>query len=215
VARFTTDLRAHCPGAATFALTFDDGSEDHAWVGRSLSERGLRGVFFLTSGLIGEPGFVTWAQARQLVAQGHEVGSHGVDHLPVRSLSRAELVHQVRASKERLEDELQVPVRYFAPPFGYDAPGLREALRSSGYHASRLTRWGLFRPDGGNPWVQPSIPLTEFTVTAGWPDRILGDGRVPTVMRATQLGRAVLPERMRTLARRMLRGSVKGRTSDR
>jgi peptidoglycan/xylan/chitin deacetylase (PgdA/CDA1 family) len=214
-ARFTTDLLAPCEGTATFALTLDDGSEDHSWVGQCLVERGLRGVFFLTSGLIGEPGFVTWAQARQLAAQGHEVGSHGVDHLPVRSLSRVELMHQVRASKERLEDELQVPVRYFAPPFGYDASGLREALRSCGYHASRLTRWGLYRPDGGNPWLQPSVPLTEFTVTTGWLDRILDDGRIPAAMRATQLGRAVLPEQLRVLARRALRWAARGRTSGR
>lgn len=213
VAQFTTDLLGgHRGGNATFALTFDDGSEDHAWVGRALVGRGVRGVFFLTSGLIGEPGFLTWAQARELAAQGHEVGSHGVDHLPVRSLSRSELVYQVRASKDRLEDELQVPVRYFAPPFGYDARGLREALLSCGYEASRLTRWGLYRPGDGNPWLQPSVPLTEFAVTAGWLDRILADGRLPAAMRATQLGRAILPERMRVLARQVLRGVAKGRT---
>ena len=213
-AEFTTDLLGHHQGSPTFALTFDDGSEDHLWVGRALAGRGLHGVFFLVAGLIGEPGFLTWDQARELVALGHEVGSHSVDHLPVRSLSRDEILHQVRASKQQLEDELQVPVRYFAPPYGYDAPGLRESLVACGYQASRLTRWGLYRPDRGTPWRQPSIPLTEFTVTAGWPDQILAGGRMPAAMRVTRLGRAILPEPLRALARRGLGSTGRGRRSD-
>jgi peptidoglycan/xylan/chitin deacetylase (PgdA/CDA1 family) len=209
--RFSTDLLSGAGDTATFALTFDDGSGDHAWVGRFLAERGLRGVFFLTTGLLETPGFLTWEQARELVALGHEVGSHGADHLAVRRLTAAELRVQVHDSKARLEDELQAPVRYFAPPFGYGAPGLSAALAAAGYRGCRLTRWGLYRPDRGSPWRLPSIPLTDFTVTAGWLDRIFSQGRVPVAMRATWLGRAVLPEPLRIVARRALRASAHDR----
>lgn len=209
--RFSTDLLAGSGDTVTFALTFDDGSADHAWVGCFLAERGLRGVFFLTTGLLGTPGFLTWEQARELVTLGHEVGSHGAEHLAVRRLTEAQLRVQVHDSKARLEDELQAPVRYFAPPFGYGTPGLPAALTAAGYRGCRLTRWGLYRPGRGSPWQLPSIPLTDFTVTAGWLDRILSQGRMPVAMRAAWLGRAVLPEPLRMVARRALRASAHDR----
>lgn len=210
--RFSNDLLAGSGHLPVVALTFDDGSEDHAWVARMLAERAVPAVFFVVTGLLGTPGFLSWEQARELVKLGHEMGSHGVDHLPVRNLSQAEVREQAYASKARLEDELQVPVRYFAPPFGYDAPGLAQALVAAGYQGSRLTRWGLYHPHRGNPWQLPSIPLTEFTVTAGWPDRVLRQGRVPLAMRATRAGRAVLPEPLRVAARRALNATVRSQS---
>lgn len=210
VVRFGTDMLDGSDGVASVVLSFDDGSADHAWVGRELAGRGIRGLFFLVSGLMGTPGFLTWEQARELVALGHEVGSHAADHLPVRKMSGAELRGQVRVSKARLEDGLQCPIRYFAPPFGYGSAALAEALADAGYHGCRLTRWGLHHPDHGDRWQLPSIPVTEFTVHRGWPEQVLSRGRIPLAMRVTRAGRAVLPEPLRVLARAMLPGPAPG-----
>lgn len=209
--RFGTDLLGGDP-AAGVALTFDDGSADHAWVGDELARRGIRGLFFLVSGLLGTPGFLSWEQARELVSRGHEVGSHGADHVPVRGMSPAQVREQVRSSKARLENELQAPVRFFAPPFGSGAPALAEALAEAGYRGARLTRWGVHRPGQGDPWWLPSVPLTEFTLRSRWPDRILAEGRIPPVVKAIRMGRAVLPEPLRVAARRLLPTSTSARS---
>jgi peptidoglycan/xylan/chitin deacetylase (PgdA/CDA1 family) len=202
--RSSTDRSGGVGPRDAIALTFDDGSADHVRVAGDLAGRGVSGLFFLVTGLLGQPGFLTWQQARELVALGHEVGSHGADHLAVRPMTRTQVRAQVRDSKARLEDELQVPVRFFAPPFGRGSAALAEVLAEAGYRGCRLTRWGVHRPGIGDPWWLPSVPVTEFTLRSRWPDRILAEGRIPPVVTAIRIGRAVLPEPLRRVARRLL-----------
>jgi hypothetical protein len=38
------------------ALTFDDGTADHLQVGEELAKRGMRGIFFVSPGMVGTPG---------------------------------------------------------------------------------------------------------------------------------------------------------------
>lgn len=62
---------------------------------------------------------VTWAQLRELVALGHTIGSHAMTHARLSSLrTRREREWEIRASADRIEDQLGVPVRDFSYPFG-------------------------------------------------------------------------------------------------
>ena len=58
------------------ALTFDDGGSSALAAAHALERRGWRGHFFVTTGRIDTPGFLTAAQVRELAERGHTVGSH-------------------------------------------------------------------------------------------------------------------------------------------
>ncbi len=67
-------------GQDAWCLTFDDGGSSALAVAEELRRRGWRAYFFVTTGLIGHPGFVGEEAIRELDRMGHVVGSHSVTH---------------------------------------------------------------------------------------------------------------------------------------
>jgi peptidoglycan/xylan/chitin deacetylase (PgdA/CDA1 family) len=130
------DLRAYFDGTLELRrpgllICFDDGSLNNYEVAAPLLEQyGLRGWFFLIAGtLVPEgpqiPGVprkfcMSAAQARDLLARGHAIGSHTWSHQNLGSASPAMLAHEVQRSREVLEDILGAPVDSFCYPFGTD-----------------------------------------------------------------------------------------------
>jgi peptidoglycan/xylan/chitin deacetylase (PgdA/CDA1 family) len=104
---------------------------------------------------------MSWAELRDLVDRGVEVGSHTVTHPHLPKLDDRELHRELRESRERLEDELAVPCRFLAYPFGDEDERVHAAARSSGYEAAfalpgkqasgnryAVPRVGIWRTDG-------------------------------------------------------------------
>ena len=79
---------------------------------------------------------LAWPQLRQLFAAGIEVGSHGLEHVALDELGRAEIDRQVRLSKSTLEDGLGRPVQAFSYPHGYFDDRVIEAVRAAGFAAA-------------------------------------------------------------------------------
>ena len=124
-------------------LTFDDGYAGHfELVAPLLLRYRFTGTFFISSGLIGRPGYLTWEQLRKLVFLGMEIGSHGLSHRSLASLSRAELDEELAGSKQRLEEELGVPVRAIAAPGGFWNRAVSEAVKRAGYEAAWISTIG-------------------------------------------------------------------------
>jgi peptidoglycan/xylan/chitin deacetylase (PgdA/CDA1 family) len=134
-------------------ITIDDANaSDVEVVMPELLRRGRIGWFFLPAGRIGERGFVDVVQARELVAAGMVVGSHGMRHRPWAGLSDAELRAEIVDSKHLLEDVVGRPVYDAACPFGaYDRRAL-ETLREAGYLHVYTSDRGVARPDR---WLLP------------------------------------------------------------
>src|SRR3954467_11167164 len=58
-------------------LTFDDGGiSAYTHIAGALQERGWRGYFFIATNWIGQPGFLSAAQIRELGDRGHIIGTH-------------------------------------------------------------------------------------------------------------------------------------------
>ena len=72
---------------------------------------------------------MTWAEARELLKHGIELGAHTVDHPILSKLGEGEQEKQIAGSLERIEEELGERPRTFAMPNGsardYDATTLR------------------------------------------------------------------------------------------
>jgi peptidoglycan/xylan/chitin deacetylase (PgdA/CDA1 family) len=146
-------------GGAFYALTFDDGAaSDYEITFPILAELGLRATFFVVPTLVDTPGYVTWAQLREMVAAGMEIGSHSLTHPFVNTLDRAGLEREFGESKRMLESRLGLPIRSASLPRGWEPPTLREVLRALGYRAFCTSRVAWWYP-GGDALAIPRVAI--------------------------------------------------------
>jgi len=124
-------------------LTFDDGHASHVELAAPLLVRyKFSGTFFVTTGHIGKPGFLSWDQLKRLRFLGMEIGSHGVTHRPLTALSPDELDREVAGSRDTLEKELGVPVNAIAAPGGFWNARVARAVERAGYEAMWVSEIG-------------------------------------------------------------------------
>jgi peptidoglycan/xylan/chitin deacetylase (PgdA/CDA1 family) len=75
-----------------------------------------------------------------------DVASHTCTHRVVQTLGDAALLRELEESKQRLEAELDRPVRALAYPVGQAAryePRIRDAVRATGYELAFSNRAGV------------------------------------------------------------------------
>lgn len=109
----TLELRTDRPEVV---LTFDDGPEPGGTdrVLAALADAGASATFFvLLTRVRRYP-----ALLQEVLAAGHEVALHGVDHRALPTLPSAEVARLVRAGRAELEDATGREVRWFRPPYG-------------------------------------------------------------------------------------------------
>ena len=152
-----TEAMVDPPASRTVAVTFDDAYRsvyDRALP--ILSELGLPGTVFVPTDFAGRdtpmnwPGIdswvgsryedellcMSWENARQLRAEGWEVGSHTRSHPDLTEVEAGQLAAELQGSREVCEREVGAECRAIAYPYGaYDAR-VREAVRKAGYAAA-------------------------------------------------------------------------------
>jgi peptidoglycan/xylan/chitin deacetylase (PgdA/CDA1 family) len=77
-----------------------------------------------------------WDALVALTERGIEVGSHTKTHPHLTSLADSEVRSELRESRERLEDILGKPCRFFSFPYGEHDERIRDAVRATGYLAA-------------------------------------------------------------------------------
>lgn len=116
-------------------ITFDDGlAGNHRFALPILLHYGMRAVFFVSTDLIGRPGYMKMEELQRLVDAGMEVQSHGTSHTALRNATPERLELELTGSKIFLEDHLGVKVDALSWPHGsYSKYGL-DVARFAGYH---------------------------------------------------------------------------------
>src|SRR5438270_1322930 len=158
---------AYCVTAASFAeqlclldslkktkslhaqITFDDGEKSQLHNALPLlAEHGFKATYFVTPGLIGTAAkFLGWSDLRALQAAGHSIQSHGWSHKFLTFCSEAELAHELRASKQSLEDNLGSVVEEISVPGGRWNPRVIKACAAAGYRRVYVS----------HPWIEAEI----------------------------------------------------------
>ncbi|MGH9467967.1 MAG: polysaccharide deacetylase family protein [Terriglobales bacterium] len=128
------------------ALCFDDGGRsDYEHVLPLLVEFGFRASFFITPALVGRPGYMDWAQIRELAAAGMDIECHGWEHVPLTRLTPAALSQQLRKARHTLQEVANTPVQFLAAPYGFWNRRVRDTALQTGYRALCISRPGLAR----------------------------------------------------------------------
>lgn len=136
------------PWSATFcvftqepvlSLTFDDGPDPRhtPQVLDALAARDARATFFmLSSSARRHPALVC-----RVVAEGHEIALHGIDHSSTTEHSNAEAARRLKRGQAELEDVAQRWVRLFRPTYGALRPPLVPAARRLGMQTVLWSGW--------------------------------------------------------------------------
>lgn len=160
------------PPARTCALTFDDGTEDHAsTLPGVLARHGVPGTVYVCPELLGERypwadeaagvRFMSREQLDRLAADPLvEIGSHTLRHTELHEADGGTALEEMGACKRLLEDWLQSPVPSFCYPRCHYSPAAPAAAREAGYTSAvtcgprgswdpfELKRESLHTPDG-------------------------------------------------------------------
>ncbi len=143
--------RSELPPRA-IVLTFDDGYDDnylHAFP--LLKQYGMVGTFFIPTGLVGRPGYMTWEQLEEMAAAGMAIEAHSISHADLTKIAPAQLARELAVPKQELEDHLGRPCRFLAYPGGRFDPAVIRATKAAGYTAAVTTQHGL-RHTGAGPF---------------------------------------------------------------
>jgi peptidoglycan/xylan/chitin deacetylase (PgdA/CDA1 family) len=135
--------------AGGVAVSFDDGNEGqyrHAFP--LLVREQMAATFFVTTGWVGQPGYISWEGLREMKAAGMEIGSHTHTHLFLSELRPDEVRCELVRAKELLDDQLEQDTRTLALPGGDLPPGGWAPLAEAGYRTVATSRWGR-NPLGG------------------------------------------------------------------
>lgn len=118
-------------------MEFDVATADQVRALPLLARHGMRGTFFVNSGLVNRPGHLSWDQLRHMQAQGHEIAGQTTSHARLTSLTPEGMQREVCDDRGRLLAQ-GLAVDAFAYPFGAYSGIARNVVRSCGYSSARL-----------------------------------------------------------------------------
>jgi len=125
-------------------LTLDDGCEtDLLFVAPLLHELGFSATCYATVGFLDTRGYLSRKQLRELSDVGVEVGSHSMTHPYLSDLKTDELIYEISASKQSLEQITGREVRHFSCPGGRWDLRVASAAREAGYHSVVTSRLAI------------------------------------------------------------------------
>ncbi|GBD14875.1 Poly-beta-1,6-N-acetyl-D-glucosamine N-deacetylase [bacterium HR25] len=160
-------------------LTFDDGYDDaYAHAFPLLKRYGFTATFAVVTGFLGQPGYLTWEQVREMAEAGMEIVSHTAHHVDLAAAPPEQARQELRESRAALEEALGRPVQLLVYPYGepFTRAGseARERVvrlvREEGYVGALAALGGLWpleqRPDNVyrlyRLGVSPGMPLSRF-----------------------------------------------------
>lgn len=155
-------------------FTFDDGYDDNFTNALPILKKyNFTGTFYIPSGLVEQPGYMTWAQVVAMSEDGMEIESHTISHPSLKGKPADFVRREVTVSKQSLEMMIGKPVLFFCYPSGqYDAQTIA-LLQAAGYLSATTTAPGA--------WQNAALPFE-------WPRvRIHGGNQAGEVLRLVKM----------------------------
>ncbi len=130
-------------GRGSALLTFDDGYEDfylHAYP--ILKSLGFQSILFLPTGLVGNPGYLTWDQIKEMSSSGLVYfANHTWSHYAATG-SPAKVREEITLADGQLNANGLNNLKVFAYPYGNAVPWVQDYLSSLGYKVAFSTTPG-------------------------------------------------------------------------
>jgi len=118
------------------SLTFDDGNADQMNAVPILQQAGMKGTFYIISGVVGAPNYLTLANLSTIAAAGNEIGGHTVTHPDLTTVPSDEVQRQVCDSRVALSN-WGFRVTSFAYPYAALNANTETVVKNCGYNSAR------------------------------------------------------------------------------
>jgi len=156
------------------AITFDDGYESVYDLALPIMEKhGITATVYLNTGMIDESRnndsipeqghyqgekFMTWPQVRKLVEKKWNIGSHGVQHYDLTKMDVADVNHELKQSKQDIEQKLKISCTDFSYTWGHYNTEVKNLVAEAGYSSSVSGEHGPLEEDSS----QFAIPRVDI-----------------------------------------------------
>jgi putative cell wall-binding protein/peptidoglycan/xylan/chitin deacetylase (PgdA/CDA1 family) len=141
---------AQAVGDTVVSLTFDDGNADQMAAAQTINGKGLPGTFYIISGYVGQPDYMTQANLATLYAAGNEIAGHTVHHQDLATLMPDDVKREICNDRVNLTN-WGYPVTSFAYPFASVTDAAEAAVAECGYNSARGLGDLLTPPGTGCP----------------------------------------------------------------
>lgn len=136
------------PGNA-IVITFDDGHQSNVSLALPVLEKFcFKAHFFITTGWINTPFYLTSRQVEILKEKGMQIGSHGATHRYFNEMNAEVTREELQISHDVLRAAVDKPVTSFSAPGGRITPGVIEVGKSLGYSVFCTSRVAMMRQGG-------------------------------------------------------------------
>lgn len=133
------------------AITFDDGNQSDLQIGApELVARGMTGQFFILTGRLEDPLYLSAADINTLQGQGMEIGLHGRDHVDWRALDPAGFEAETATARDTLAAITGQAITTAAIPFGAYNKRVISGLKRNGFKV-------MYTSDGGFASAQARV----------------------------------------------------------
>lgn len=129
----TKDLNHDLPGRLIH-ISFDDAAlSDHEVVLPVLKRNNLKATFFITTGYIGNPGYMKWSDVKELSENGFDIQSHTHTHSLLATQNIKKMQEEMKISRDILEQKLSKEIGAISVPGGSFNKKVAETAFLSGY----------------------------------------------------------------------------------
>jgi peptidoglycan/xylan/chitin deacetylase (PgdA/CDA1 family) len=148
-------------------ISVDDGYvDDVTRILPALQRFHMVATFFVITGRMTEPGFLSADQIRQLDRAGMDVGDHTAHHVDLRLLTASQLNTETAGSRHVLQHVLGHPVYFFAYPFGAFNDTVVSAVKAAGFTMAYTTAGGTTESTS-NPLTMPRVHVGRAETPSG------------------------------------------------
>ena len=105
---------------------------------------GLKATFFVSTGLIDEPGYMTKQMIKDLHRQGHRIAGHGHMHLNYLDQDEVDILKDLTACYEFLKENFNSKDFWFSYPYGARNKKIDEMCAGVGFKTIFSSNFGTF-----------------------------------------------------------------------
>ena len=151
----------------TVGLCIDDAFESFAQQAVPLLQNyAFPATLFVNTDAVGTSGYLDWAQLKDVMAKGVEIGNHTASHAYLVEMEEGETQLQwkqriradIEKSKTALKNQLGIDPEIFAYTYGEYSPAVVDVIKEAGFRAAYAQQSGVIY-DGSDIWTLPRFPM--------------------------------------------------------
>lgn len=128
----------------TIAITFDDGYKDNLTEALPIMKKyDLVATIFIISDMVGNDGYLTWEEIKELKDAGWEIGVHSATHPNLATLGTEDLKYQIIDAKKKIDENVGVMTTSFSYPAGKYNPEVINIVKEAGLSIAVTTNYDL------------------------------------------------------------------------